>query len=287
MLTLLEKEFKGYFQSPIGYVFLTFFLFMFGLYFTMYNVFSQNGDFSYVLGSLTTVMVFALPALTMRLLSEERKNKTDQLLITAPIKVSQLVIGKFLSAATLYTLMLAITLIYPFILKALGPIPIARIVTAYIGFYLLGLTLIAVGLFLSSICENQVIAAIGTIGTYLLFMMIDSIAVMIPKDRTSSMVFVIVLVTLVIGFIYFELRQGVLTGVLGGTLFAGVVGFLALKPELLDGLPTKILQWFSVFTRYDDFSRGLLNMSSVVYYVSFMSVFILLTIKNIEKRSWR
>lgn len=286
MFTIFQKEFKSYFTSPIAYVFMAFFLFMFGLYFTMVNIFSQNGDYSYVIASLTTVLLFATPILTMRLLSEERKNKTDQLLITSPIKVSDIVLGKFFSATTLLLLTLVITMIHPILLSTLGKIPTGKILGAYLGYFLLGTTLIAIGTFISALCENQIVSAIVTIGTYLFLMLIDSIAAVIPKQRMASAIFILIIFAIVCGLIYLSIKNLFITIGIGIVGIAGVVGTFLLKGELFDGLSTKILQWLSIFERFDSFASGLLDISSVVYYISFIFLFVFLTIQAIEKRSW-
>lgn len=286
MITILQKEFKSYFTSPIAYVFMAFFLFMFGLYFTMMNVFSQNGDYAYVIASLTTVLLFATPMLTMRLLSEERKNKTDQLLITAPISVSDIVLGKFLSAIALLALTLMITMIHPLMLASLGKIPVLKILGAYLGYFLLGTTLIAIGTFISALCENQIVSAIVTIGTFLFLMLIDSIAAVIPKQRMASVTFILVVVLLICALIYLSIKNLYISAGIGIISVGGVLATFFIKGELFDGLPTKILQWLSIFQRFNGFARGLLDVSSVIYYVSFICLFVFLTIQTIEKRSW-
>lgn len=286
MLTIFEKEFKSYFISPIAYVFIAFFLFMFGLYFTLLNLFSQNADYSFVIQSLTTVLLFATPILTMRLLSEERKNKTDQMLITAPIKVSDIVIGKFLSSTTLLLLTLLITLIHPLLLGTLGKVPIGKISSAYIGFFLLGTTLIAIGIFISALCENQIVSAIATIGTYLFLMLIDNLSIIIPRNRITSIAVVMVLITIICTLIYFSIKS-ILISVGLGVLSALIsVTFFFFNGALFDGLPTKLIQWLSIFKRFESFPNGLLDMNAIVYYLSFTLLFVFLTIQTIEKRSW-
>lgn len=286
MITILQKEFRSYFTSPIAYIFMAFFLFMFGLYFTIINIFSQNGDYSYVLGSLTTLLLFSTPLLTMRLLSEERKNKTDQLLITSPISVGNIVLGKFFSATLLLALTLALTMIHPLMLLSLGKIPVVKILGTYLGYFLLGTTLIAIGLFISSLCENQIVAAIITIGAFLILLLIDSIASIMPKQRMTSALFLVAIILAICVLIYFSIKNLPITIGVGALGVLSVVGILFLKGEWLDGLPTKVLQWLSIFQRFNDFVNGLLDISSIVYYLSFILLFVFLTIQTIEKRSW-
>ncbi|WP_054743545.1 ABC transporter permease [Cellulosilyticum ruminicola] len=202
MTILLNKELKSYFTSPIGYVFMCFFLLIFGLYFTAINVFHPNGNYTYVISSLSNMLLFTVPILTMRLLSEERKNRTDQLLITAPITVTSIVLGKYLAATTLLLITLAITFIHPILLMTLGTIPLGSILCSYLGFFLLGCTLISIGLFISALTENQIVAAIGSIGAFMFLLLADGIATLIPTSRLASLVFLLIVIAIISLIIY-------------------------------------------------------------------------------------
>lgn len=286
MTTLLGKELKSYFTSPIGYVFMCFFLLIFGLYFTAINIFHPNGNYTYVISSLSNMLLFTVPILTMRLLSEERKNRTDQLLITAPITVTSIVLGKYLAATTLLLITLAITFIHPLLLMTLGTIPISSILCSYLGFFLLGCTLISIGLFISALTENQIVAAIGCIGAFMFLLLADGIATLIPTSRLASLVFLLIVIMIVSLIIYNGIKD------LYISLFISFISIIIsclvfnFKGELFDGLSTKFLKWFSVYGRFESFSNGLLDVSAIIYYLSFIGVFLFLTKQVIEKRSW-
>ncbi len=286
MKTIFNREFKAYFTSPIGYVFMAFFLLLFGFYFTGLNIFKSSGDYSLVLKILSNMLLFAVPLVTMRLLSEEKKNKTDQLLLTAPIDVKSIVIGKYLAAVSLFAITLLITMIQPLILMTLGEIPVAKIVTCYVGFFLLGATLIAISLFVSALTENQIISAIGSIGLFLLLLLIDGLILFIPAQRTSSLIFILLVVILVTLFIYLSIKDLYISGIIGLLGVTATVITFNLKGELFDGLCIKVLQWFSLFSRFNNFTYGLLDIGAVVYYLSFIFVFLFLTNQTIEKRRW-
>lgn len=286
MITLLNKELKSYFTSPIGYVFMCFFLLIFGLYFTAMNVANHNGDYTYVISSLSNMLLFTVPILTMRLLSEERKNRTDQLLITAPVTVSSIVLGKYFAAAVLLFITLLITFIHPLLLMTVGTIPMRSILCAYLGFFLLGCTLISIGLFISALTENQIVAAIATIGAFMFLLLADGIATLIPTSRMASLIFVFAIIIIVSLIIYNAIKDIYIS------LFVAFISIIIscllfnFKGELFDGLPTKFLQWFSVYGRFDYFVNGLLDVSAIIYYLSFIGVFLFLTKQVIEKRSW-
>ncbi|ADZ85042.1 ABC transporter permease [Cellulosilyticum lentocellum] len=286
MKTILDKEFKAYFTSPIGYVFMAFFLLIFGFYFTAINIYNSYGDYTNVLAALSSLLLFAIPLVTMRLLSEEKKNRTDQLLLTSPIHVKDIVLGKYFAAVSLFAITLIITMVQPAILMFFGNIPVGKILTCYLGFFLLGSTLIAISLFISALTENQIISAIASIGLFLFLMLIDGLAVLIPKQRISSLVFLIIIVVLITLFIYFSIKDFYISGIIGLLGICGVVVTYNLNGSLFDGLCTKILQWFSLFSRFENFTYGLLDIGAIVYYLSFIFIFLFLTNQTIEKRRW-
>lgn len=286
MKTILDKEFKAYFTSPIGYVFMAFFLLIFGFYYTAINIYNSYGDYTNVLAALSSLLLFAIPLVTMRLLSEEKKNRTDQLLLTSPIHVKDIVLGKYFAAVSLFAITLIITMVQPAILIFFGNIPVGKILTCYLGYFLLGATLIAISLFISALTENQIISAIASIGLFLFLMLIDGLAVLIPKQRISSLVFLIIIVVLITLFIYFSIKDFYISGIIGLLGICGVVVTYNLNGSLFDGLCTKILQWFSLFSRFENFTYGLLDIGAIVYYLSFIFIFLFLTNQTIEKRRW-
>lgn len=286
MKTILDREFKAYFTSPIGYVFMAFFLLIFGFYFTGVNLFNSYGDYSTVLSMLSSLLLFAIPLVTMRLLSEEKKNRTDQLLLTSPIQTKDIVLGKYGAAVSLFALTLLLTMIHPLILVFFGNIPIEKIMTCYLGYFLLGTTLIAISLFISGLTENQIISAIASIGLFLFLMLVDSLALFIPKQRISSLIFLLVIIVLVTVFIYFSIKDLYISGLMGLIGISATVVTYNLYGTLFDGLCTKILLWFSLFSRFENFTYGLLDIGAIVYYLSFTFIFLFLTNQTIEKRRW-
>ncbi|MBE6023140.1 MAG: ABC transporter permease [Cellulosilyticum sp.] len=286
MKSILSREFKAYFTSPIGYVFLTFYLFIFGFYFAGINLSQQLGDYSIIFSYLVNLLLFTIPLVTMRLLSEERKNKTDQLLLTSPVSVWGIILGKYLAAVLLLVLTLGLTLIQPLILEVLGDVPWPAVISTYIGYFLLGATLISISLFISAHTENQIIAAIGSIGIFLFLLLVDAIATLIPAQRLSSFIFILVIIAIVTLYIYLSIKDIYISLIVG--FICAIITTLMYKfnGTLFDGLCTKILQWFSLFSRYNNFSSGLLDIGSIVYYLSFIFVFLFLTNQTIEKRRW-
>lgn len=160
MTAIFKREFKSYFVSPIGYIYLGISLLLSGWFFVSTNLFYSITDMSYFFGNMTMIFIFLVPMLTMRLFAEEKRNKTDQLLLTAPVTVTKIVLGKYLSAVALFGLTLLITLIYPFVMLLYGNPLMLSILALYLGFFLTGAALISIGVFISSSTESQVTAAI-------------------------------------------------------------------------------------------------------------------------------
>ena len=286
MLAIFNKEFKGYFKSPIGYVFMAYFLVMFGFFFLMLNLLPGNPDYSQVLSNITLIILFGVPLITMRLLTEETKLKTDQLILTSPIKVSGFVVGKFLAAVAVFSLTTLITVLQPLALRTFGSLPVAKIAGGYIGVLLLGTTFIAIGLFLSSLTENQIVAAIATFAVFLFLLCIDCIVQALPKDRNSSVVFACILAILIAGIIYIAIKDVYISGIVGVLGVIGVLAVYFIKREAYDGFIARIFNWFSLMNRYYDFSMGIFDLGSVIYYLSFSTIFVFLTIQMVEKRRW-
>lgn len=234
MVAIFKKEFKNFFKTPIAYVFLAPFIFLASIQFIAILSYSNRASVDYILNYVNVLCLFIVPILTMQLLSEEKSKKTDQLLLTAPIGVWDVVIGKFLAAYSVFLIGCLITLIYPVIFSFIGSPIISETIGQYIGFMLIWGTFIAVGLFISSCTESQVVSAILTFVALFFLYQIDSWS------------------------------QGI-----------------------TNEIAKKIVSWFSIMSRYTDFQNGLLNLPNTVYYLSFISVFLFLTKRNIENRRYK
>ncbi len=286
MFAVLKKEIQAYFSSLTGYIFMGFFLFLSGLFFTMSNLGQMSPDYNGVMGSITFVFLLVVPILTMRLMAEETRQKTDQLLFTSPLSLTGVVLGKYLAAVLVFFMTLVVTFIYPIILSTMGSIAVGEIIGGYIGFFLLGSAFIAVGLFISSLTENQVVAAVITFSALLLLWIIDSITQGLPVDRNAGVVFAMILALAVALIVYFSTKN-LLVSI--GVLAAGLIVTASLyfyKAAMFDGFIIRFMQWFSLLRRYQDFSYGILALSPIVYYTTFSGAFVFLTIRMLEKKRW-
>lgn len=168
MWAVIKKEFKSYFYSPIGYVFIGLFLIMFSIFFYI-DVFNyQSTNFEYIFYSGATILTFIVPILTMRTIAEERKNGTEQLLLTSPLNITKVVIGKFIAATAIVVITEICTFMYFGILSFFGTPHITTALVTLLGFLLLAMSYISFGILASSITENQIIAGVITIGFFIL-----------------------------------------------------------------------------------------------------------------------
>ena len=286
MLAVLRRELRAYFLSPTGYIFMGFFLLLSGFFFTYSNLFQANPSYLGVLGSITFIFLIVVPILTMRLMSEESRQKTDQLLLTSPLSVTGIVLGKYFAAVGVFLITLLITCLYPIILSFFGTIAVWEIIGGYIGFFLLGSAFISIGLFVSSLTDNQVIAAVVTFSALLFIWIMDWVLSGLPTDRVSGIVFACMLVAGVAALVYFSIRNIYVCAAVA-LVGLGIVAALYFTNEFFfDGLIVRSLEWFSLLKRYDNFSMGILSQSPIVYYISFSSIFVFLTVRMIEKRRW-
>ncbi|MGN0642074.1 MAG: ABC transporter permease, partial [Huintestinicola sp.] len=180
MGAIYKREMKAYFTSPVAYIFIAVFYVYTGLYFVQINLAGATTDMSYVFSSVFTIMMILLPLLTMRLMSEEKKQKTDQCLLTAPVNLFEIVSGKFFAALTIFLIAMAIYVPYVLVLKSLaGTVAWSSIIGNMVGLLLLGASFISIGIFVSSLTENQIVAAIVSFIVILVLYMIDVFASMV------------------------------------------------------------------------------------------------------------
>jgi ABC-2 type transport system permease protein len=251
VMAIAHKEIRSYFASPIAYIVIGLFALLFGwFYVTILDWFVRQGTqmamgmgpvtmnvnqqmIRPLLLNVTVVLLFVLPMITMRTYSEEKRSGTIELLLTSPLTDLQIILGKFLGAMTLYSTMLAVTLVYVGVLFAFGTPEWKPIATAYLGLLLLGGSFISVGLLVSSLTKNQIVAGMLTFGVFLLLWVINWM----------------------------------------DTLAGPTLG--------------PIVTYLSVTQHFDDFAKGIIDTKDVIYYVSFMTFGLFLTVKSVDSERWR
>lgn len=286
MLAIYKKELRAYFTSMMGYVFISFFLVIIGLYFFAQNLYSQSANFEYTLSAITFIFVLMAPLLTMRLMAEEKKQKTDQLLYTSPVTATSIVIGKFLAVFSVFLIVMVIISFYPLILSLYGEINFAPAYAGIVGFALLGAAYLAMGLFISSLTESQVVAAVVSFIVFLVTVLMDGLANIIPTDNQTAFIVFTIIIIIICLITYLMTKNVTLTLGIGVVGEAAIVAIYLLKPTLFDGAVIAVFEWVSVNARYSPFYYGIFDLSAVVYYISIAFLFIFLTIQAIKKKRW-
>ena len=286
MLAILERELRTYFTSPIGYVFIGIFVFVAGLFFGVQVLFPRNPSFISVFSSLIFIFLLLIPILTMRLMSEDKNKKIDQLLFTSPLKLWEIILGKYFAAVIVYLFSIMIIGISPLIMSMYGEINISGTGFAFLGFFLLGCAFISIGLFISSTTSNQIVAAAATFGVLLAIWILDYIVNVLPTDNTSGIVFCSIAALLFSYFLYHTTKNkflGILsTCVLGITIL--IVGLIA--PSFYTGIIYRLASNLSMIKQLDGFMMGAIALGPIVYYLSVCFIFIYLTIRKQERSRW-
>lgn len=231
MAAIYKREMHSYLTSAVGYVFLAVFFAISGYYFFATSLVSNSTDLSYVFSNLFSIVIFLVPLLTMKLFSEERKQRTEQLLFTAPVHFTGVVLGKFFASLTMYLLGMSVTVVYFLVMCAFRVPDAAIFVGNFLGLLLLGAALCAIGIFISALTESQVIAAVGSlaIGMFLLF--------------ANSF-----------------------------------------TPVVSNQLLNKVMDAISFYDHYLSFTRGLIHLSDLTFFISVTVLFLFLTVRHLERR---
>jgi ABC-2 type transport system permease protein len=255
ILAIVEREMRAYFSSPIAYVVLTIFVFLSGIFFR--SILAQVMQMALIsqmqaqqlgprsmdmpgmisrgfLSTMSVILLFIMPMLTMALFSEEKKRGTIELLLTAPLTDLQVVLGKFFAAATFYLILLASTWIPMAVLYRYGSPASGPILTAYLGLLLYGLAILAIGLFISTLTENQIIAAVLSFGTIMVLWLVDVVGQNLESPWNKN-----------------------------------------------------LLSYLSILSHLDDFLKGVLSTSHIIFYLSLMVGALFLTYRSIDSLRWR
>lgn len=287
MTAIYKRELRSYFHSMIGYVFIAFLVAFAGIYFTAFNLNYGYPYFSYVLTGITFIYMIAIPVLTMRSFAEDRKNKTDQLLLTSPVSVTGVVAGKYLAMITILAVPCMIYLLFPLIIKTQGNAYILVDYLSILAFFLLGCVYVSVGMFISSLTQSQILAAIGTFGILLILYLWSGIIGFLPDQAWMNVVGIVLVLSMVVLLIWQMTKNWLISGVLELLVIAGNVITYVVKSEVYEGLMADILGRLNLndaFTGISD--NSLLDISGIVLYLTLIVLFNFLTVQMIQKRRW-
>lgn len=288
MRAIYKKELKIYFNTMIGFAFIAFIVFLVSMFFCLYNLKAGNAAFSTSLNGVSFIFFIIMPILTMRIMAEEKKQKTDQLLYTAPVTITGIVLGKFFAMLTVLLIPSALFMTYPLILSLYGKTSTSLTADyiAILGFVLFGALYLAIGLFISTLTESQVIAAVLTFGVLMFTYFAGALLVMIPGTATASMIGFSVLVILAALILYYLTKNVIVASMAGCVLEILLVVFYFVKQTWFEGGFAKVFNVLDCSGRLQNFYAGVLDINEVLYFVSGCVIFIFLTVQAIQKKRY-
>ncbi|MBQ8641378.1 MAG: ABC transporter permease [Clostridia bacterium] len=286
MSAIYKRELHSYFCGMTGPIFIAFMLLITGIYMTVYNLMGGYPNFEIALSGVSFVFLIAIPVLTMRSLAEEKHSRTDQLLYALPLSLSSVVMAKYLAMVTVLAVPVGVMCFYPLILGQYGTIGFASAYGSILAFFLLGCALIAIGMFLSSLTESQVIAAVLSVGVLLLTYLMAGLAGMLPETAGASYA----------GFLVIAILTGLIVQAMlkNSTVSMGVTAVLVVilsalyffRQEMFAGALPNLLEALALFDRMYSFTNGIFDLTAIVYYLTVAALFVYLTVQSMDKKRW-
>ena len=286
MTAVLKHELKNYFHSLTAYVFGAGLLLAVGLGALRYNLQAAVSNFEFALSYFSIVLAVIVPILTMRVIAEERKQKTDQLLYALPITTTQVIVGKYLALLTVYLIPLCVIAVYPLIFSRFGDVYLLTSYGSILAFFLMGAALIALGVFISSLTDNQGFAAGIGIAVILLNYYSVSLSEYVSSTVFGSVVALCVLVLALGAVIKYLTKNENLAYAVCFVLIAAIAITALLDNTKFEGLLPAVMTRLSLFDRFTGFVNGVFDMTSVVYYASVAVFFLFLSVQSLEKRRY-
>lgn len=286
MGAIFRHELRNYFHSLTAYVFGAFLLAVVGLGSVLYNLQAAVSNFEFVLSFASIIFVVIVPILTMRAMAEERRQRTDQLLYSLPITTTQVVLGKYFALLVVYLIPLAVISLYPLLFSRFGEVYLPTSYGSLFAFFMMGAALLTVGMFLSSLTDNQGFAAGIGIAAILLNYYSVSLAEYTSSTAMGSLIALYV-IALLLGVVIHNLTRNenlaygvtlVLIAALSVAYFVNSSAFEGLLPDIM----TKL----SLFRQFSSFVNGAFDLTAIVYYVSVMGFFLFLSVQSMEKRRY-
>ncbi len=286
MIAVLIHELKIYFHSLTAYVFCAFLLAFTGIGAMIYNIESAVSNFEYVLDFCSLVFVVIVPILTMRVLAEERRQKTDQLLYTLPVNTTEVILGKFLALLIVFLLPMGIICIYPLIFSRFGDVYLLTAYGALAAFFVMGAAFMAEGVFISSLTENQGLAAGIGIAVILLDYFSVRLSGFVSGNALASLIVLFVIVILFVLLIRYLTKNDYLAYGVGLAAVAALMILFMKNREALEGLLPAVMTKLSLYQRFSTFVNGVFDLNGIVYYVSVIVFFLFLSVQSLEKRRY-
>ena len=299
MKAIYKRELRSYFGSMYGYVYLAFTLCVIGIYVTTNNLLSSTAEMAYTFSDMAFMSIFLIPVLTMRSFAEERRNKTDMFLLSLPIKPVEIVLGKYLAMLTVFGIPVTATAVFGLVLRLFsdGSVLLGSIgasLVAGLSYLLLGALLIAICMFISSLTDSVVLAAVGGFAAVLVLYFMDYLVLLVtyldlwfPEAASLiSFIFLVVLCalfSLVAGLLSKSAMIGMISAAATVIPLSGAYIFLS---EHFKGLFAKVLTHLSAFATFSSMTLGAFSISGLIFFASAIFFCVYMTVQTLEKRRW-
>lgn len=286
MRAVYLKELKLNFTGFTGYLYGAFILLFVGIYTMAINLSGGYAQFEYVLESMAFIYLIACPVLTMRAFAEEKRSKTDQLLYSLPIRLSDVVVGKYLAMLTVSLLPVAVVSVYPLLLSGYGHVDMRSAYASILMFFLLGACLTSIGMFISSVTENQVTSAVLTLVIMLTTYFMTSLASYVSTASSSSLIALSALALVLAAIVYLFTKNLSVAFLTAAALVGALLIAYAIDASAFSGLFPALMKKLSLFERFYGTIGGMFDLTAIVYYLSIIGVFLFFTTETLEKRRW-
>lgn len=282
-----KKELRAYFSNMTGYIVIAFMLAVIGIFSISVNFTGRYPNFEYTLDSISFVLLFVIPILTMRSISEERQQKTDTLLYSLPVSMSKIVLGKYFAMMTVMAIPVAFMCVYPLILSLYGAVSFLTAYSSIVAFYLLAGALTAIGLFMSSLTENPIISAVLGFGALLFVNLMTGLAEMVPATPIASFI-AFAAVFAIIGFLIYNMTKNywLSLAVAFVAIFVTLIFYIR-DNSAFYGLFTNVVKSLSIFDKLNIFLfSGMFDLTAVAYFITVAALFVYFTVLSMDKRRW-
>ena len=287
MAAIFKKELRSFFFSMTGYALTAFFIAFVGIYFMIYNIGYGYPYFSYTLSGVTLVLLVLVPVITMRSFAEERKNRTDQLLFTSPIKIRDIVVGKYAAMTIVFLVPNVVFCLFPLIIKSMGNASLLSDYVAIFEFFLMGCAFIAMGMFFSSITESPMISAVVTFAVTLIMYIWETLIGYLPSSAFANLAAIAVIIACALLLLYHVNKNRYLFIGLAVLAAVALIVIYAVDSTLFENRLSLILSELDVAGAFNNAAfNSLFDLPGTIMNMTIIGVFIFLTVQSIEKRRW-
>lgn len=287
MKAIYKKELCSFYLGPTGYIMGAIILLISGIYVTIINISGKLAGIEYSIQGCLWMLIIVVPLITMRSFVEERRQHTDMLLYTSPVTTGGIAAGKYLANLTMFLAPVAVMALYPLILSAFGTVDFVTAYIAIFGFALLGAALLSIGLFISSLTDSYVVAAIGSVCAGLLMFFMGNLSSAATGSSPVALIIFTVITIAAVALIYGMTKSTVASVVAGCVIELAAVVIFFVAPTLLTAILSDLLSLFKMYDMSANFYLGVIDLSAIVYYGCIIGLFLFMTAQSLERRRWR